>query len=572
MKNQQVAKIFYEIADLLEIQGTSPFRYRAYRQAAQTVETLREDIESLYQDKKLQSLPGIGDALTKKIGEIIETDHLSYLDRLRQETPGSLIELMRIPQIGPKKALSLYQKEGIATIDQLKNAAEKGHLQDLEGFGKTTEDNILKGIAMIERTQGRSLLGYTLHSGEQIMSYIKKQGHIEHISVAGSLRRMKETIGDIDILVATDTDPLPFMEYFRKYPLCQETLVTGDTKTSIRLDDGTQVDLRIVKPESFGAALQYFTGSKEHNIHLRTLAKKKGLTVSEYNVHSLNTGEILAGEREEDVYASLGLAYIPPELRENRGEIEAAQKNRLPHLVGYDDIKGDFHVHTTYSDGGASLLDMAQMATRLGYQYIGITDHSTSLKIAHGLSEEKLEKQSREIQKINKQGSLHLFSGTECDIKRDGTLDYPNHVLKKLDFVIASIHTHFTLSRGEMTHRILQALGNDHVTILGHPTGRLIGRRDPYDVDVAKIIQAARDHTVFLEINSFPDRLDLNDTNARYAKDQGCQMALGTDAHTQDHLTHMRYGVATARRGWLEKKDVLNTLSLAEVKKVFECS
>lgn len=572
MKNQQVANIFYEIADLLEIQGTSLFRYRAYRQAAQTIETLGEDIESVYQDKKLQSLPGIGDALAKKITEIIETDHLSYLDRLRQETPKSLIELMHIPQIGPKKALALYQKKGIATIEQLKIAAEKGELQDLDGFGKITEDNILKGIHMIERTQGRSLLGHALHSAEKIISYMKNQGDIKHISVAGSLRRMKETIGDIDILVATSSDPLPIMGFFTQYPQCQETLVTGDTKTSIRLDDGTQVDLRVVKLDSFGAALQYFTGSKEHNIHLRTRAKKKGLTVSEYNVHSVDTGEILAGDREEDVYASLDLAYIPPELRENRGEIEAAQKNSLPHLIGYREIKGDFHVHTTYSDGGVSLEDMAQMATKMGYEYMGITDHSASLKIAHGLSVEKLNKQIREIQKINTQGSLHLFSGTECDIKRDGTLDYPNSVLKKLDFVIASIHTHFSLSRGEMTHRILEALGNDHVTILGHPTGRLIGRRNPYEVDVEKIIQAARDHTVLLEINAFPDRLDLNDTHARYAKDQGCRMALGTDAHNRNHLTHMRYGVATARRGWLEKKDVLNTLPLTDVKKFFGCS
>jgi len=571
MKNQQVAKIFYEIADLLEIQDKLPFHYRAYRQAAQTVETLGEDIESLYRDKKLRSLPGIGDALAKKISEIIETDHLSYLDRLRQETPGSLIELMHIPQIGPKKALALYQNQGIATIEQLKTAAEKGQLQDREGFGKTTEKNILTGIAMIERTQGRSLLDHALQSGEKIVSYMKKRRDIEHISLAGSLRRMKETIGDIDILVAATTAPVSLMEYFRQYPLCQETVVTGDTKTSIRLDDGTQVDLRVVKPESFGAALQYFTGSKEHNIHLRTLAKKKGLTVSEYNVHSLDTGKIMAGEREETVYGSLGLAHIPPELRENRGEIEAAQKNSLPTLVGYDEIQGDFHLHTTYSDGQASLEDMAQMATRLGYQYMGITDHSASLKIAHGLSEEKLDKQIREIKKINKEKTLHLFSGTECDIKRDGTLDYPNHVLAKLDFVIASIHTHFTLSQREMTHRILQALGNEYVTILGHPTGRLIGRRDPYDVDMEKIVQGARDHTVLLEINAFPDRLDLNDKNARYAKDQGARMALGTDAHHLDHLTHMRYGVATARRGWLEKKDVLNTLPLPDVKNFFGC-
>ena len=296
------------------------------------------------------------------------------------------------------------------------------------------------------------------------------------------------------------------------------------------------------------------------------------MTISEYNVHSLGTGEIVAGEHEEDIYGSLGLAYIPPELRENRGEFETARKNTLPILIEQGDIRGDFHVHTTYSDGQTSLTDMAQMATRRGYQYMGITDHSGSLKIAHGLSEEKLEKQTKEIQKINREGSLCLLSGTECDIKRDGTLDYPNHVLKKLDFVIASIHTHFTLARKEMTQRILRALGNEYVCILGHPTGRLIGRRDPYDVDMEKIVQAAQDHTVLLEINAFPDRLDLNDKNIRYAKDQGCRMALGTDAHHSDHLAHMRYGVATARRGWLEKKDVLNTLPLGEVKKFFGCS
>ena len=425
---------------------------------------------------------------------------------------------------------------------------------------------------MIERTRGRTLLGSSLETGEKIITYMKNHQGIDKISLAGSLRRMKETIGDIDILATTSTDPLSLMEYFKDYPLCQETVVTGETKTSIILRDGTQVDLRVVKPENYGAALQYFTGSKEHNIHLRTLAKKKGLTISEYNVHWLDNGEIIAGDREEDVYTALDLPYIPPELRENRGEIQAAQKKSLPQIIGYDEIRGDLHIHTRYSDGQSTLREIIAMAHVLGYEYIGVTDHSQSLRIAGGLSVEQLKKQITEIHKINKKGDLYVFAGTECDIKKDGMLDYPKRVLRELDFVYASIHTKFDMGQREMTQRILNALGNDYVTVLGHPTGRLIGRRDPYVIDLEKIARVARDNDVYLEINAFPDRLDLNDINARHAKDVGAQMALGTDSHNITHLSYMRYGIATARRGWLEKKDILNTHSLSDMRKIFGCT
>lgn len=566
MRNQEIADIFYQIADLLEIKDELPFKVRAYRRAAQRIETLDGDIEEIYRDGRLREIPGIGEALAKKIGEIIETGKLQYLERLKKEIPEGIVRLMGIPGLGPKKTAVLYKKLGITTIEKLREAAEQGKLRSLEGFGEITEKNILRGIEMLERSKGRVLLSVAFEDGNRIVEYLRGNKDVLNVSLAGSLRRMKETIGDIDILVSS-LSPDSVMDLFVAYPDVDRVLLKGSTKTSVVLRDGLQVDLRVVKPESFGAALQYFTGSKDHNIRVRNCAIKKGLKVNEYGVFKKNTGEYVAGKTEEEVYNAIGLQYIEPELRENRGEIELAQRNKLPTVVGYNDVKGDFHIHSQWSDGIASVEEIARFGEKLGYSFVGIADHSSSLKVAYGLSEEKVVEKIGEIRRVQKKFSIRIFAGTECDIKPDGTLDYSNRVLKEFDFVCAAVHSRFKMSQKEMTDRIVKALENEYVTMLAHPTGRLIGRRDPYSVDVERLFDAARENNVFLEINAFPDRLDLSDVHAKMAKEKGIMMVLGTDAHSLDHLRFMRYGVATARRGWLEKKDVLNTYSLKDIEK-----
>lgn len=567
MRNQEIAEIFYQIADLLEIKDEIPFKVRAYRRAAQRIETLDGDIEEIYRDGRLREIPGIGEALAKKIEEIIETGKLQYLERLKKEIPEGIVRLMGIPGLGPKKTAVFYKKLGITTIDELKKAAEHGKLRGLEGFGEITEKNILRGIEILERSKGRVLLSVAFEDGNHIVEYLKRNKDVLNISLAGSLRRMKETIGDIDILVSS-LSPSSVMDFFVAYPDVGEVLLKGSTKTSIVLRDGIQVDLRVVKPESFGAALQYFTGSKDHNIRVRNCAIKKGLKVNEYGVFKKDSGEYVAGETEEEVYNVIGLQYIEPELRENMGEIELAQRNTLPCIIGYNDVKGDFHIHSQWSDGMASVEEIARFGEKLGYEFVGIADHSSSLKVAYGLSEEKVVEKIREIKRVQKRFDIRIFAGTECDIKPDGTLDYGNSVLREFDFVCAAIHTRFKMSQKEMTDRIVKALENEYVTMLAHPTGRLIGRRDPYSVDVERLFDAAKETNTFLEINAFPDRLDLSDVHAKMAKEKGIMMVLGTDAHSLDHLRFMRYGVATARRGWLGKKDVLNTYSLKDIEKV----
>ena len=566
MRNQEIASIFYEIADLLEIKGELPFKVRAYRRAAQRIETLDGDIEDIYSEGKLREIPGIGEALAKKIGEIIETGRLEYLERLKREVPEGVVRLMSIPGLGPRKTAVLYKKLGIKNIEELKKAAEQGKLRDLDGFGEVTERNILRGIEMLERSRGRVLLSMAFEDGSHLVDYLKGNRDVLNISIAGSLRRMKETIGDIDILVSS-LKPEGIMDFFVKYQDVYQILVKGSTKTSVILRDGLQVDLRVVKPESFGAALQYFTGSKEHNIQIRNLAIKKGFKVNEYGVFEKDTEKYVAGKHEEEVYKAIGLQYIEPELRENRGEIELAQNDKLPRLIGYNEIKGDFHIHSNWSDGSASVEEIARFGEKLGYEFVGIADHSASLKVAYGLSEEKVMKKIKEIRRVQKRFDIRILVGTECDIKPDGTMDYRDSVLKEFDFVYAAIHTRFKMSQREMTERIVKALENEYVNFLAHPTGRLIGRRDAYEVDVEKIIDAAKENNVFLEINAFPDRLDLNDVHAKMAKEKGVRMVIGTDAHSLDHLRFMRYGIAVARRGWLEKKDVLNTCSLKEIER-----
>ena len=569
MKNQLVADTLYMIADLLDLKGDVFFKTRAYRIAAQTIESLDEDIEKLVDQGTLESIPGVGEALAKKITELVKTRKLEYLERLKKEVPTGLIDLLGIPGLGPKKVSALYKNLGITSIQNLKKAASNGELRTLEGFGEITERNILRGIQLLEKTSGRVLLNVAYEDGTKYVKYLNKCNKIKKINIAGSLRRMKETIGDLDILTCSK-DPDTVMEYFIHYPEVAQVLAKGTTKSSVLLNDNLQVDLRIVEEKSYGAALQYITGSKDHNVTLRGLAIKKGLKLNEYGLFDKTTDEYIAGKSEEEIYKKIGMQYIEPELRENRGEFEAAQKKvPLPNLVGYDEINGDFHTHSSWSDGSDSIETLASAAEQRGYVFIGITDHSQSLKIANGLNEERIQKKINEIKKINKKfPNIRIFCGTECDIKTDGTLDYSNKILKQFDFVYIGIHTSFKMDKEVMTKRIIKGMDNEQVNFLAHPTGRLIGKRDPYEVDIERIIDAAKETDTRLEINSFPDRLDLDDVHVKLAKERGVRFVLGTDSHSINHFDFMKFGIATARRGWLEKQDILNTSSVKDIEKI----
>lgn len=571
MKNKLVADIFYRIADLLDVNGEIFFKTRAYRKAAQTIETLDEDIEIVSKEKRLQLIPGIGESLARKIKEIVETDRLEYFEKLKKETPEGVIDLLEILGLGPKKVSALYRNLSISNIGDLKEACNEGKLRNLEGFGEITERNILRGITLREKTSGRVLLNVAYEYGNNYLEYLRKCKKIEKISIAGSLRRMRETIGDLDILASSDT-PDEVMDYFVKYHNVQRVLLKGSTKTSVLLNDDLQVDLRVVEEKNFGAALQYFTGSKEHNVKMRSIAIKKGMKLNEYGLFDKKTGEYIVGRTEKEIYNKLNLAYVEPELRENRGEIETALKGELPDIVKYSDIKGDLHVHSRWSDGADSIEDIATKAQILGYEYVGIADHSQSLKIARGLTEERIDKKIKEIDNLNKKLSdFRILCCTECDIKSDGSLDYDNRILKKFDFVGIGIHTSFKMNKKEATERIIKGMENKHVDFLAHPTCRIIGRREPFELDIGKIFDAAVETDTYLEINSFPDRLDLNDANAKFAKERGVKFVIGTDSHNVNNLPFMRFGIATARRGWLNKNDILNTNSLKNLVKIIGC-
>jgi DNA polymerase (family 10) len=568
MKNQFVADILYMIADLLDLKGEIFFKTRAYRIAAQTIEALDEDIEKLVNQGRLESIPGVGEALAKKITELVQTGKLEYLERLKKEVPTGLIDLLGIPGLGPKKVAALYKNLGITNTQELREAANKGELRTLEGFGEITERNILRGIQLREKTSGRVLLNVAYEDGTRYITYLKRCKQIEKINIAGSLRRMKETIGDLDILISSK-NPEKIMQYFVSYPEVAQVLAKGTTKSSVLLNDNLQVDLRVVEEKSYGAALQYFTGSKDHNVTLRGLAIRKGFKLNEYGLFDKKTEKYIAGKTEEDIYKKIGFSYIEPELRENRGEFEAAKKKKLPNLVGYDEINGDFHVHSSWSDGSDTIETIASVAQQRHYSFIGITDHSQSLKIANGLTEDRIQKKLQEIKTLNKKfPNLRILCGTECDIKTDGTLDYSNKILKQFDFVYIGIHTAFKMDRETMTKRIIKGMDNEQADFVAHPTGRLIGKREPYEVDLEQIIDTAKETDTRLEINSFPDRLDLDDTHVKLAKEHGVQFVLGTDSHSINHLDFMRFGIATARRGWLEKKDILNTYSLKDIEKI----
>lgn len=558
MKNQEVARIFNEIADILEIKGENPFRIRAYRRAAQNIEGLAKDVAEMSAEE-LQAIPGIGADLADKIKEYVNTGRLGFYEGLKKEVPPGLVKLLSVPGLGPKTAKLLFEKLKITDIDDLERFAKEGKLRGLPGIQAKTEENILKGIAMLRRHRGRFPIGRVLPIANEIIKGLREKAPVKELSVAGSLRRWKETIKDIDIL-ATSGDPKKVMDVFVHLPICKEVLMKGPTKSSIITDEGIQVDLRVVSEDSFGAALAYFTGSKAHNIRIREMAVRKGLKINEYGIFDARTDHKRGGRREIDVYSAVGIPFIQPEMREDTGEVEAALEGNLPDLVDLRDIRGDLHVHSRYSDGSHDIQELIEMARERDYEYIAITDHSKGLGIARGMSIEQVLEQNRKIKAINKKlKGFRLLSGVELNIKSDGTLDYPDEVLKKLDIVVASIHSGFRQSRQQLTDRIISAMKNPYVSIIAHPTGRLIGERDAYDIDIDAVLKVAKETGTAMEINAYPLRLDLNDIYIKKAKEMGVTLVMGTDAHMGYQLDFMMYGLGMARRGWLEKRDVLNT-------------
>ena len=551
MKNAEIAALFSEIADFLEIKGENPFRVRAYRRAAQTMEGLAEDVAAVADRGELLEIPGIGKDLAGKIQEFLRSGAVEYLEGLRREIPVGVVELMRIHGVGPKTAKLLYEQVGVDSVEKLEELAKEHKLAGVPGIQAKTEENILKGIAVWRGGRERTSLGAALTLAETILETLRDLEEVDQISTAGSLRRMKETVKDIDILVTSKT-PARIMEVFVGLPNVAEVLAHGETKSSLRLREGIQVDLRVVEPDCFGAALQYFTGSKQHNIRVRELAQRRELKVSEYGVFDGLSGKRVAGATEEDVYRAVGLPFIPPELREDAGEIEAALADRLPTLVALADIRGDLQLHTTWSDGAHSLADLAAGVQTKGYQYMAVTDHSKSVTVANGMDEARVVQMIAEVRSLNRRlKRFRVLAGCEVDILADGSLDF---------LVQISVHSRFKMSREEMTARIVRAVRHPLVHILGHPTGRLIGERAAYEVDMEAVLQSAKVAGIAVEINASPSRLDMNDLHARRAKDLGIPITISTDAHTMPQLDFMRYGVAVARRAWLTPGDVLNTL------------
>jgi DNA polymerase (family 10) len=570
--NSDVADIFSRIADLLEIKGDNPFRIRAYRNAARTVGGLSKSVADLVeQNKDLDELPGIGKDLADKIKKIVQTDSLPLLKDLEEEFPPGLPGLMKIQGMGPRKVKVLFEELGIGSIGQLKKAAEKRKIQDLSGFGKKTEQNILEELTRINEQKGekgRIKISIAEQIAQPLFAYLKHVEGVRDLEVAGSYRRRKETVGDLDIL-ATCKKCSQIMDRFTDYEEVDRVLSHGKTKSSVVLRSGLQVDLRVVPRISFGSALHYFTGSKEHNIAVRKMGVGKKLKINEYGV--FKGKKRIAGKTEKEVYKQVGLPYIEPELRENRGELKSAKTNNLPHLIVLDDIKGDLHVHTKASDGHYSLEDMAEAAKKKGYDYIAITDHSKHVTVARGLDADRLRKQIGDIDRLNeKLNGIKVLKSVELDILEDGTLDLPDAVLEQLDLVICSIHYKFNLSREKQTDRVIKAMDNPAFNILSHPTGRLIFERKPYEINMEKVMDAARERGCFLELNAHPDRLDLRDTHCKMAKEMGVKIAIVTDAHRTDGLDLMRFGIGQARRGWLESEDVLNTRDWKELKKLLE--
>ncbi len=590
MDNHLIAQVFQEIGDILEIDGANRFRVLAYQKAARIVEDFPRDLKDIYQEdaKKLLDIPGIGKDLAAKIEELIRTGKCEYhQDLIKKFAPG-LLDLLRVRNVGPKKVKLFYATLQIDSIEKLRKAAQEGKIRELPGMGEKSETEILKALEDYDKHTERMMLSEAKYEVEKIIAYLKKCPHVKRVEFAGSLRRMRETVGDLDILVSytpakkeeeraqTVSD---IMDFFAQYTGVKDVLSKGPTKSSVVLPSGVQVDLRVLDEKIFGAAMHYFTGSKDHNVAIRDRAKKRGLKINEYGVFKEEV--LIGGATEEEVFKSVGLPYIIPEMRENRGEIEAADKGELPTPIELKDLRGDLHVHSKWSDGTQEIEEVARAYRDAGFEYIALTDHSPAVAVAHGLTPERFEMQWDEIDQINaeleeefvkgvevngkKVGRFKILKGVECDILADGKMDLPDAILKKMDIVIASVHSRFNLPQDEQTARVLKAFQNPYVKIFGHPSGRIINRREPISLDIAKVIDAAVEHGIALEINSQPERLDLFDFYCKMAKEKGAKFTIDSDSHhVHNHMGFLRYGIALARRGWVGKEDVLNTLPLEE--------
>ncbi|MDD2756196.1 MAG: DNA polymerase/3'-5' exonuclease PolX [Methanothrix sp.] len=569
MKNREVAGLLYEMAELLELHAENRFKIIAFSKAARAIESLPEDISLVCREKRLQSISGVGKAIAQKVEEYLKTGRIEAHQELLAKTPPGLVKLLQISGLGPKTVFMLHEKLNITNLEELETAAREHRIRRLPRMGPTRETNILKSIERYKKRSTRILYSTAEPIVNDILAYLRGMGGLEHITAAGSFRRARETVGDIDIL-ATAIRPEEIVAAFVRMPLVEEVLAQGPTKASVIVQETIQVDLRIVEHQSFGTVLQYFTGSKEHNVRLRQLALNRGYSLSEYSLTRLTDSQDLFYDREEDVYAAIGLPYIAPEMREDRGEIEAALRGTLPRLLEPKDMRGDLHVHSDWSDGRASILEMAHAAQALGYEYIALCDHSPSIGIAGGLDPEKLEKKIEAIAAVNKELELEganftVLAGTEVDIKADGRLDYVDDLLARCDVVVASVHMGLQQTERAITGRLISAIENENVDIIAHPTGRIIDQREPYEVDMQAVLRAAARTKTVMEINSHPSRLDLNDVNAKAAKEMGVMLCINSDAHDAKQLLNMKYGVNVARRGWLEKKDVLNASSLKDL-------
>lgn len=565
MNTSQVVEILETIARILEVQDENPFKIRAYQNGARALESLPGDLRTLVEQKKLGDVKGIGKALEEKITQFVTTGTMDYYEELRKEVPPGVLEMLAIPSFGPKKARVVWKELGISTVDALREAATAHRLAGLKGFGEKTEKKILEGIQFLQKNAGQYLLSDALPVARRLVEHLKGHPTVRRVSIAGSLRRWKEIVKDIDLL-ASSADAPAVMDHFLKADGVAEVLGKGETKTSVRMTSGMQVDLRVVTDAQFPAALAYFTGSKEHNVVLRTLAQKKGLSINEYGVQSGK--KLIELKDEAALYALLGLPYVPPELRENTGELDRPEKSQL---IEFKSLRGVFHTHSTWSDGTAEIEAMAEKARSMGLSYMGLSDHSKAAAYANGLDSARLRDQSAEIDRLNKKWKdFRILKGLECDILPDGNLDLDPETLGRLDFVIGSVHSRFEMSEKEMTDRVCRAIANEHFDMLGHATGRLLLSREGYKIDLQRVLEAAKEHEKIVELNAYPNRLDLDWVHCRRAKELGVMLAINPDAHSTADLENIEYGIATARRAWLEEKDVINTRELDEVLEILD--
>lgn len=566
MANLDIANLLYELADLMEFRGEDAFKVRAYRRAADSISALPEELEDVVREGRLLRVEGIGKSIADKVTEMLHTGTSTHLEELRQAIPPGLRDVTRLPGIGPKTAAALYTRLGVRSLDDLEAFTRQGLLREMPGFGAKKEIQVLAALARLKERRERVPLAALLPLAGAVLEHMRRHPAVTDAAIAGSVRRRKEEVSDLDLVCAA-TDMPAVMEHFVRMPLGGEVLQQGERFSSVSTGLGRRVDLRLVEPGEFAAALHHFTGSKEYNEQLRALAEDRGYLVNEYGLEERETGARCLPHSEAELYRMLGLPYVAPELREGRGEVEAAAGARLPRLIERADLKGDLHAHTRWSDGMAGAPDMAQAARSLGHRYLAITDHTQALAIANGLSPARVRLQAEEIAKLNRgfTDDFRLLHGTEVDILRDGSLDLPDEVLQELDVVVASVHSHFRMEEADMTERILQALKNPHVDILGHPTGRRLSGRDPYPLDMERVLHLAAKTGTALEINSSPDRLDLSDLNARQAKEQGARLCINTDAHAVPELQIQEFGIGQARRAWIEPGDVVNTLDTADL-------